>query len=86
MIKHAKQSPINEFIVATEIGILHQLHKQSPNKNFIPANPEAVCQYMKMITVENVRHSLKEMVYEVTVPKDIADRARLAIERMISLK
>jgi len=85
MIKYARGAAADEFIIATEVGILHQLRKQSPRKTFIPANPEAVCQYMKMITLENLMHSLREMVYEVTVPKPIADRARLAIERMIAL-
>jgi quinolinate synthase len=85
MIKHAKQALASEFIVATEVGILHQLRKQNPQKTFIPANPEATCQYMKKITLENLLHSLQEMVYEVTVPKEIADSARLAIERMVAL-
>lgn len=85
MIKYAREAPADEFIVATEIGILHQLRKQSPQKSFIPAHPEAICQYMKKITLENLLHSLREMVYEVTVPPEIADRARLAIERMVRL-
>jgi quinolinate synthase len=85
MLNYAQQSPANEFIVATEVGILHRMRKSSPEKRFIPANPEAVCQYMKMITLENLLHSLREMVYEVTVPEPIANRARQAIERMLEL-
>jgi quinolinate synthase len=85
MIKYAREASANEFIVATEVGILHQLRKQSPQKRFIPANAEAVCQYMKKITLENLLHSLQEMVYEVTVPVPIANRARLAIERMVRI-
>ncbi|MCS6806028.1 MAG: quinolinate synthase NadA [Acidobacteriota bacterium] len=85
MIRHAKQSPTREFIVATEIGILHQLRKQNPDKTFIPAHREAVCQYMKMITLENLRRSLREMIYRVIVPEEIARRARRSIERMLEL-
>ncbi|RMG55584.1 MAG: quinolinate synthase NadA [Acidobacteria bacterium] len=85
MIKHARRSPAKEFIVATEVGILHRLKKENPDKRFIPVDPEAVCQYMKMITLEKVLTSLEDMVYEVRVPEDIARRARRAIERMLSL-
>lgn len=85
MIKHAKQSPAQRFIVATEIGILHQLRKQNPDKTFIPAHREAVCQYMKMITLDTLHRSLRDMVHEVIVPQEIALRARRCIERMIAL-
>jgi quinolinate synthase len=85
MINYARQSTVNEFIVATEVGILHRLRKDSPQKQFIPANDEAICQYMKMITLKNLLHSLREMVYEVVVPSSIARRARRAIERMLEL-
>jgi len=85
MVNHARQSPAKAFIVATEVGLLHRMRKDSPQKQFIPANPEAVCQYMKMITLENLLHSLREMVYEVTIPEPIARRARRAIERMLEL-
>ncbi|MBI2126355.1 MAG: quinolinate synthase NadA [Thaumarchaeota archaeon] len=85
MVRHAKQSPANEFVVATETGILHRLKKENPQKNFIPASENAVCQYMKMITVEKLHRSLTDLVYEVKVPKEIADRARVPIERMLAI-
>jgi quinolinate synthase len=85
MIKYAQQAPTSEFIVATEIGILHRLRKDNPQKTFIPANPEAVCQFMKRITLEKVLRSLREMVYQVTVPQPVAHRARRAIQRMVEL-
>jgi quinolinate synthase len=83
MIRFASQSPANEFVIATEVGVLHRLRKENPSKRFIPAHPEAVCEYMKMITVEKVLRSLRDMVHVVTVPEEIARLARRAIERMI---
>lgn len=85
MLKYAKNSDSREFIVATETGILHTLKKQTPEKDFYPANPNAVCKYMKMITLEKVLKSLREEVYEVKVPAFIADKARTAIDRMLDI-
>ena len=86
MIRHAKQSNTKEFIVATETGILHQLRKQNPGKSFYPAKDDAICEYMKMITIEKVYESLRDKVYEVKVPDEIASRARLAIDRMLAVE
>ena len=85
MLKHSKSSQADEFIVATEVGIIHQMQKQNPNKRFTPANPEAVCPFMKMITLEKVLNVLKENKNIITVPTDTANRAKLAIERMVSI-
>jgi quinolinate synthase len=85
MIQQAKQSACNEFVVATEVGILHRLQKENPDKAFHAIDNEMSCRYMKMITVEKLHHSLKEGLYQVTVDKQTADRARQAIERMISI-
>jgi len=85
MLKHSKVSQADEFIVATEVGIIHQMEKQNPEKRFVPANPEAVCPFMKMITLEKVLAALKENKHVITVPADTADRAKLAIERMVSI-
>ena len=59
--------------------------KQNPDKTFIPASEKAECQYMKMITLQKVHDSLMEDKYEVKVPKETADKARLAIERMLAI-
>lgn len=83
MIDYTRNSDTEEFVVATETGILHTLRKQSPEKKFFPAREEAVCEYMKMITVEGVLNSLREEVYEVRVPEDIAHKAKKSIERML---
>lgn len=85
MIKHARQSPANEFIVATEVGILHRLKKEAPRKTFYPANEKAICEYMKKITLEKVLRSLQDEVYEIRVPEPTASKARRAIERMLAI-
>ncbi len=85
MARYAKESPSKEFIVATETGILHRMEKESPEKTFYPSNARAICEFMKMITLEKVLWSLEDLKYEVKVPKDVADRARLAIERMVAI-
>jgi quinolinate synthase len=72
-------------IVATEVGMLYPLRKAAPEVEFIPANAEASCRYMKMITLPKLRDGLRDGVYEVSVPAATADAARLAIERMVAI-
>lgn len=85
MIRHAQQSPATQFVVATEIGVLHRMRKANPNKTFLPVDESISCKYMKMITLEKIRHSLETMTHRVEVAPEIAERARLSIERMIAL-
>jgi len=85
MINFAKASPKPRMLVATEIGIIHRLQKEAPGKRFEPVNPNAFCKYMKMITLEKLRDSLRDWKYEVTVEPEIAERARGAIERMVAI-
>ena len=85
MIKYANQSNAKEFVVATETGILHQLQKQNPEKEFHPVKDDAVCEYMKMITLEKLYRSINEEIYEVKVPEEIAKRAIKPITRMINI-
>lgn len=85
MMKHAKSSSAEKFVIATETGILYRMQKENPNKIFISVSDKAVCKYMKMITLDKVYRSLAEEVYEVKVPENIAAKARLAIERMLSI-
>ncbi|MBI3313077.1 MAG: quinolinate synthase NadA [Candidatus Omnitrophica bacterium] len=85
MIRYVKDSQAKEFIIATETGILHRMQKDNPEKSFIPASPQAVCHYMKMNTLEKIVHSLENLEYEVKVPKELADRARKPIERMMTI-
>lgn len=85
MVKHSQSSDAQEFVVATEVGILHRLQKFSPNKRFIPVKESAVCEYMKMITLEKVLDSLLENKFKVEVAPDIADKARKSLEAMIAV-
>jgi quinolinate synthase len=85
MVRHAAQSKSNKFMVATETGILHRMRKENPDKTFLPVKEDAVCQYMKTITLEKVYRSLRDMVYEVRVPTNVADKARLSIQRMLEI-
>ena len=74
-----------EAVVATEIGMLHPLRMAAPDVEFIPANAEASCMYMKMITLPKLRDALRDMQFEVRVPEEIAGRARVPIDRMVAL-
>ena len=77
--------PRRKAIVATEIGMLHPLRAAAPDTEFIAANERAACTYMKMITLPKLRDGLRDLVYEVKVPAEIAERARVPIERMIAI-
>jgi len=85
MMNHVSKSDSQQFVVATETGILYRMRQQNPQKKFIPASENAECEYMKMITLDKVYRSLYDEKYEVKVAKKIADKARLAIERMLSI-
>ncbi len=85
MVTYAERSNADSFLVATEVGILHRLEQKAPGKRFIPVNREAVCQYMKLTTLEKVLDSLVRGVHEIDVPARTAARARLALERMIAI-
>jgi quinolinate synthase len=85
MIRFAKESPKQRFLVATETGIIHRLNKEAPEKRFEAVSEKAICRYMKMITLEKLRDSLRDWKHVVTVPDDIAARARGAIDRMVAI-
>ena len=85
MMNHVSKSDSQQFVVATETGILYRMRQKNPEKTFIPASENAECEYMKMITLDKVYRSLYDEKYEVNVPKKIADKARLSIERMLSI-
>jgi len=85
MMNYAKNSSSSEFVVATETGILYRMKQQNPEKTFVPASDKAECQYMKMITLDKVYDSLVNEKYQVKVPKNIALKAKLAIDRMLSI-
>ncbi len=74
-----------EAVVATEVGMLHPLRMAAPDVHFIPANPEASCEFMKMITLPKLRDCLRDMKFEVRVPEEIAAHARIPIDRMVAI-
>jgi quinolinate synthase len=85
MMRRARISPARRFVVATETGVLHRLRRENPDKQFLAARETAECRYMKQITLENLRDSLRDGKYEVTVPPEVASRARRAIDRMLAI-
>jgi quinolinate synthase len=86
MLKHAAElQPGDSAIVATEIGMLHPLRMAAPDVDFVAANEEASCRYMKMITLPKLRDSLRDGRHEVRVPEAVARAARLPIERMVAI-
>jgi len=87
MLTYAERStPGSSAIVATEIGMLHPLRLAAPHTDFIAANEQASCRYMKMITLPKLRDSLRDGVHQVRVPAHTADAARVAIERMVAIR
>jgi quinolinate synthase len=85
MIKRPALSGSDQFIVATENGILHRLRRENPGKTFYPANERAICAYMKVTTLPKVLTALRRMEHRITVPPNVARRARRAIDRMVAI-
>ena len=85
MCSFAQRSNSKRFIVGTESGLLHRLKKENPNKEFILAYDGAICPNMKLNTMERLYLALKEEKYQVTVPKLVAEKARKALDCMLSL-
>jgi len=85
MLQYAKNADAGEAIVATETGMLYPLRMAAPDMDFIAANEAASCRYMKMITLTKLRDALRDRKYEVKVPDEIAERARIPIERMVAI-
>jgi quinolinate synthase len=85
MLKYVRGSDKKEFIIATEIGIIHTLKKQNPEKTFYPASEKFICPNMKRITLEKVLFSLEDNKYIVKVPDETAQKAKKALERMVAV-
>ena len=85
MLKFAAKSTAGQFIIATEIGIIHALKKQNPEAEFVPASERAVCPNMKKITLDKLIGSLEDMQYKITVPDRIRIEARKALDRMVGI-
>jgi quinolinate synthase len=85
MLEHVEANPEGSFIVATENGMLYPLQQAAPRANLTEANRMAFCRYMKMITLPKLRDSLLKMKFEVRVDREIAELARIPIERMVAI-
>ena len=83
--KRAKESDSEEFIIGTEIGMLHRLEKENPQKKFYPASTLSDCHSMKLNNLEKILWSLEDMIYPVEVPPDIARQAKRSIDRMLEI-
>lgn len=83
MCRHVSRTDSREIIVGTEIGIIHRLRKENPDKIFIPVSEQAICPTMKLITLEDILRSLEEMSFQVKVPEGVRLRAKAAVDRML---
>jgi quinolinate synthase len=85
MLKYIKKSRKKEFIIGTEIGIIHRLKKENPGKTFYQVTDQAICPNMKLINLEKILWSLEDEIFEVKIPPATAEKARKAIDRMVSI-
>ncbi len=85
MVRFAKETEVKDFVIATEVGILGRLEKEVPGKNFVPVKADAICEYMKMITLEKIRASLLEMKHVIRVPEETARQAKKSLEAMVAV-
>jgi quinolinate synthase len=85
MCRHAQDTEAKEIIVGTEVGIIHRLRKENPDKIFIPVSEQAICPRMKLITLENILWSLEDMTPQVKVPEEIRLRAKAAVDKMLEV-
>ncbi len=85
MYEFARQSPARSFIVGTEAGILFRLRRENPEKEFVLPSPRLICPNMKLIALEDVLKALQTMSPEITVPAPVAQKARLALDRMLAV-
>ena len=86
MLKYANDSTHSEFIVGTELGLMHRLKKENPEKVFHPLRKDMICPNMKKTTLKSVRDALKEMRHVIKVPEDIRVPAKRALDRMLEIK
>lgn len=86
MARHVRSSAAREFIIGTEVGMIYRLVKENPGKEFFSLSEKAICQNMKKTNLEDVLRALQTLETRVSVPEDIASRARRSIERMLAVK
>lgn len=86
MIRYTKESSHKDFIIGTEIGIIHRLQKESPDKRFYPLRKDMICPNMKKTNLQNIYEALNHMKYIVKVPEDIRQKAKISLDRMLTVK
>ncbi len=85
MINYVNESPAKEFVIATEIGILHRMKKANPDKKFFPLSENSVCEYMKKIDLEKLRDALYYEQYQVKVDAALVEEAKRPIDKMLEI-
>jgi quinolinate synthase len=85
MLEYVEKNNAKTYIVATESGIIHALKKKNPDAEYLPAGQMGICPNMKKITLEKILWSLEDMQYKITVPQQIAEKARKALDRMVEV-
>ncbi|GAB4420511.1 MAG: quinolinate synthase NadA [Thermodesulfovibrionales bacterium] len=86
MLRFAKASDAKEFIIGTELGLMHRLKKESPDKDFYPLRKDMICPNMKKTTLKSVFRALKEMTHVIKVPEDVRIPAKKALDRMLEIR
>ncbi len=86
MLKYARKNKKKNFIIGTEIDIIHRLKKENPDKNFYPATSKAICPDMKLINLEKIMWALIDEKYEIIIEEDVIRKAKLAINKMMAIK
>jgi quinolinate synthase len=86
ILKYAKESNVDTMIIGTEIGIIHRLQKENPDKKFFVLSPKLVCSDMKKINLEKIVKSLENMETQIKIDEDIRERAFQALNRMLEVK
>lgn len=84
MIHYAKETNARQFIICTELGMLHRLKKENPDKEFIPGSPNAICPNMKLTTQEKILWALENIEFKIEVDEETRQKALGSIERMLS--
>ena len=85
MLEFAQKNPAREFIIGTEMGLLHTLRKENPGKSFYSPSDNLLCPDMKRITLEDLVTALKEKRHQITIPEDTRRLALMAVERMLAI-
>ncbi|MFC1850478.1 quinolinate synthase NadA [candidate division CSSED10-310 bacterium] len=83
MVRHARDSKNRQMIIGTEIGIIHRLKKENPDKQFIPINEQAICPYMKLIRLTTLLQALENNLYPIEIDPDTLNKAKYAVNRMV---